>query len=61
MESSFHDLKFSDVKIVFNGFTVTTDGLRIKDKKLTFAPIDIRDYQGGHVYTYVQEERKTSK
>ena len=61
VESSFHDLKFSDVKIVFNGFTVTTDGLRIKDKKLTFAPIDIRDYQGGHVYTYVQEERKTSK
>ncbi|SHL03170.1 Protein of unknown function [Selenomonas ruminantium] len=48
---AYRDLQFRDVIIEFAGFTVSTDALRIKDKKLTLAPINITDNRGENIST----------
>lgn len=51
----YRDLEFSDVAIKFAGFTVYTDGLRIKDGKLTLQPIKFHDTAGNIIAVYEQE------
>ena len=48
---AYRDLQFYDVAIEFAGFTVKTDALQIKDKKLTFSPIDLLDVNGNNITT----------
>ena len=48
---AYHDLQFYDVSIEFAGFTVATDALQIKDKKLTLAPISLLDATGNNITT----------
>lgn len=43
---AYHNLQFYDVAIEFAGFTVFTDALQIKDKKLTLSPINVKDNLG---------------
>ncbi len=50
-QQAYRDLQFSDVIIEFAGFTISTDALRIKDKKLTLAPINITDSMGQNIST----------
>ncbi|MBP3780211.1 MAG: hypothetical protein ILA30_00945 [Selenomonas sp.] len=50
-DQSYRDLKFHDVIIEFAGFTVHTEGLRIKNNKLTLAPIKLRDIDGNSLAT----------
>lgn len=50
-DQSYRDLRFYDVAIEFAGFTVHTDGLRIKDNKLILNPIKLRDIDGNSLGT----------
>ena len=48
---AYHDLQFYEVAIEFAGFTVATDALQIKDKKLTLSPINLKDSLGNDITT----------
>jgi hypothetical protein len=45
-QQSYRDLRFYDVTIAFAGFSVATDALEIKDKKLSLGPIFVKDSSG---------------
>ncbi|TYZ25006.1 hypothetical protein [Selenomonas ruminis] len=48
---SYHELQFYDVRIDFAGFSVATDALQIKDKKLRLGPIFVKDSSGKDIST----------
>lgn len=48
----YRDLEFYDVAITFAGFTVNTDGLQIKEGKLTLQPLNFHDAAGNVIATY---------
>ena len=45
-QQSYRDLRFYDVTIAFAGFSVATNALEIKDKKLSLGPIFVKDSSG---------------
>ena len=49
---SYHDLQFYDADIEMAGGHIKTDTFRIKDKKLTLAPIEVYDADGRLLMTY---------
>lgn len=51
-EQGYRDLHFTDVAIEFAGFTVYTDGLRIKNGKLSLQPIRFHDTAGNVIAVY---------
>ena len=50
-QQSYRDLRFYDVTIDFAGFSVATDALEIKDKKLSLGPIFVKDSSGRDIST----------
>lgn len=50
-QQSYRDLRFYDVIIEFAGFSVATDALEIKDKKLSLGPIFVKDSSGKDIRT----------
>lgn len=55
VNSTYRDLKFSDVRIMFHGFTLETDAFRIKDGKLTMDPVQVYDAKGNFLTNYIHQ------
>ena len=53
----FHDLQFYDADIELAGAHVKTDTFRIKDKKLTLAPIYVYDESGQLIMIYNKDDK----
>ena len=52
----YHDLQFYDADIEMAGGHIKTDTFRIKDKKLTLAPIEVYDADGRLLMTYDKDD-----
>ncbi len=55
----YHDLRFYDADIEIAGGHIKTDGFRIKNKKLTLAPIYVYDENGRLLMVYNQNDKLT--
>ena len=53
----YHDLRFYDADIEIAGGHIKTDGFRIKNKKLTLAPIYVYDEDGRLLMVYNQNDK----
>lgn len=56
-KNAYHDLAFYDADIELAGAHVKTETFRIKDKKLTLAPIYVYDEDGRLLLVYNQDEK----
>lgn len=59
-QQSYRDLRFYDVTIDFAGFSVATDALEIKDKKLSLGPIFVKDSSSRDISTLDLGRRQTN-
>ena len=50
----YHDLQFYDADIEMAGGHIKTETFRIKDRKLTLAPVEVYDAEGRLLMTYAQ-------
>ena len=54
----YRDLEFDDVELVFAGFTVQADVLRVKEGKLTFSPLSVVDKEGRQIAIFRADDIK---